>query len=161
MKPSSNESGRSPQLIRVCRGMRTGRRRWCAAVQRVGSARCRRRNGRRLGRRGSGRRAGAGECPRAGFSPTLKPDPLFRSTGPVVLTQTRPDSGEAVGRAQGVGVVIAQDPALVGEGVLGGLAGGLVLPQLPQDHRCSQPRLRACALVEATTTQPTAIRLVL
>ena len=70
--------------------------------------------------------------PRAGSSPTLKPDSLLRSTSPVLLTQTRPDSVEAVGRAQGVGVVSSQDPAGAGEGVLGELAGLLILPQLPQ-----------------------------
>lgn len=41
------------ELIRVCGGRRAGRRRWRAAVGRVGSVRCWRRNGRRPGRRGS------------------------------------------------------------------------------------------------------------
>jgi hypothetical protein len=62
----------------------------------------------------------------------LKPDSPLLSTGPVVLTQTRPDSGQAVGQTQGVGVVIAQYLAGAGEGVLTELAGPLVLPQLPQ-----------------------------
>ena len=35
----------------------------------------------------------------------------------VVLTQVRQDSGEVVGRAQGLGVVVAQDSAHAGEGV--------------------------------------------
>jgi hypothetical protein len=33
------------------------------------------------------------------------------STGLVVLTQIRQDDGQVVGRAQGVGVVVAQHPA--------------------------------------------------
>jgi hypothetical protein len=50
-----------------------------------------------------------------------------------VLTQIRQSNGKIAGRAQGVGVVVAQDPALAGEGVLGELASPLVLPPLPQD----------------------------
>jgi hypothetical protein len=57
---------------------------------------------------------------------------FFQPTVLVVLTHMREDSGEVVGRAQDVGVVVAQDPALAGEGVLGELAGALVLAQFPQ-----------------------------
>jgi hypothetical protein len=44
------------------------------------------------------------------------PGPCSPGPGLVVLTPIRQDSGEAVGRAQGVGVVVAQDSA-AGEGV--------------------------------------------
>ncbi len=47
-----------------------------------------------------------------------------------------PNSRRAAARAraahQGMRVVVAQDPARAGEGVLGELAGLLILPQLPQ-----------------------------
>ena len=50
------------------------------------------------------------------------------SRGLVLLTQIREYSGEVVGCSQGVGVVVAEDPAAAGEGVLGELAGLLVSP---------------------------------
>jgi hypothetical protein len=54
--------------------------------------------------------------------------------GPVVLTQTRPDSGETVGQEQGVGVVLAQHPAHASQGVLAELATPLIMPQRPQGN---------------------------
>ena len=40
--------------------------------------------------------------------------------------------GEVAGRGEGVGVVVAEDPAAAGEGVLVEVAGLLVLAQLTQ-----------------------------
>ena len=57
---------------------------------------------------------------------------LAELAGLLILPQLPQGDGEAVGRAQGVGVVVAQDPAAAGEGVLSELAGRLILPQLPQ-----------------------------
>src|SRR5262245_40466322 len=62
----------------------------------------------------------------------LKLDSLFRQTDLVRLVRILRDSGE-VGRFNGFGMVIAQDPAPTGEGVLAELAGLLVLAQFPQD----------------------------
>ena len=70
---------------------------------------------------------------RAGSSPTLTPDSPVQATGLVVLTEIRRDNGEAAGRGQGVGVVLAQNPTAAGEGVLAELTGQPVLPHLPQD----------------------------
>jgi hypothetical protein len=65
--------------------------------------------------------------PGAGSSLTLKPDSLVRPTDLFVLTEIRLDSGEVVGRAQGVWMVAAQDVTLAGEGLLAEVAGLLVL----------------------------------
>lgn len=75
-------------------------------------------------------------APGAGSSPTLTPDSFVLSMVLVVLT-TRSGQGkgssEVVSRAQGIGVAVAQLPALAGEGFLAELASPLILPQLPQD----------------------------
>ncbi|HSL08358.1 MAG TPA: hypothetical protein VK887_10340 [Pseudonocardiaceae bacterium] len=49
-----------------------------------------------------------------------------------MLTQTRQNSGQVMGRVPGMGVVVAQHPAQAGEGVLAELAGLLILPPHPQ-----------------------------
>jgi predicted carbohydrate-binding protein with CBM5 and CBM33 domain len=59
-------------------------------------------------------------------------DPVFDFTGLLVLTQLGQFDGEVVGRDQGVGVVLAQNPAAAGQGVLVQGAGLLVLTQLGQ-----------------------------
>src|SRR5436305_9192854 len=64
--------------------------------------------------------------------PAPKPDSLFPLTSLAGLTQNRQDSGQAVARAQSVGMLVAQDPTHAVEGVLAELAGLLMLTQLPQ-----------------------------
>ena len=51
-------------------------------------------------------------------APPPSADPLAELTGLLVLTQCGQPDGEVVGRAQGVGVVLAQDAAVAGQGVL-------------------------------------------
>ena len=46
-----------------------------------------------------------------------------------MLTQRGQDRGEAVGRGEGVGVVVAEDAAAAGEGVLVEVAGLSILAQ--------------------------------
>jgi hypothetical protein len=77
-----------------------------------------------------------GEHRITGSSPTPRPDSLFPLTGLVVPSQIRQGSGESMGRAQGVGVVVAQDPAHAREGVLGELASPLMLPLYRAKTRC-------------------------
>ena len=52
-------------------------------------------------------------------APPPSADPLSELTGLLVLTQLSLPDGEVVGRAQSVGVVLAQDAAASGQGVLG------------------------------------------
>ena len=52
--------------------------------------------------------------------------------GLLVLTQPAQVAGEVAGRGEGVGVVVAEDPAAAGQGVLVERAGLLVLTQRPQ-----------------------------
>ncbi len=48
-----------------------------------------------------------------------------------MLTQNRQDSDQVVARAQGVGMLVAQDPTHADESVLTEPAGLLILTQLP------------------------------
>ena len=57
---------------------------------------------------------------------------IVHLAGLLVLAQRAQVSGEVVGRAQGVGVVITEHPAVADQGVLAELAGLLVLTQRAQ-----------------------------
>ena len=59
-------------------------------------------------------------------------DLVLDFTGLLIITQRMQVLGEVGGRGQGVGVVVAQDPAFAGEGVLVQGAGLLVVPQRMQ-----------------------------
>ena len=61
----------------------------------------------------------------------------------------RRSDGKDEGRAQGVGVVVTQDPAAASEGVLAELACLLVLPQLPQREREAVGREQGMGVVVA------------
>ena len=52
---------------------------------------------------------------------------LLQPTDLLVLSQICQRCGEAVGSAQGIGVVLAQDPAAAGEGVLAELTSLFVV----------------------------------
>jgi len=79
---------------------------------------------------------------------------LVELAGPLMLAQLPQIVGEVVGRAQGVGVVLAEHPAAVGEGVLVELAGLCILPQRPQIESEVVGRFQGVGVVgaEHTTT---------
>ena len=61
--------------------------------------------------------------------PALRPDLLLQLASLLVLTELAQYPGEVVGRDQRAGVVLAQDAAAAGEGVLMQCAGLLMLTQ--------------------------------
>ncbi len=76
---------------------------------------------------------------------------LVELAGPLMLAQLPQIVGEVVGRAQGVGVVLAEHPAAVGEGVLVKLAGLCILPSA----RRSRARLLADSRVSGSSVPST------
>jgi hypothetical protein len=71
-----------------------------------------------------------------------------------VLTQIRQGSGKGMGRAQSVGVVLAQCPAAAGEGVLAELASPLMLAQLSQGSGKAVVRAQGIGVILAQCPVP-------
>lgn len=75
------------------------------------------------------------------------PVSLLQSMSLVVLSGFARAGSEVVGGDQGVGVVVTEDPAHGGEGVLAELASLLIVPQLPQVEAEVADRLQGVGVV--------------